>query len=80
MHLYTDYSTLKMEDTSITLKNKFTFHTLKHTDVSDVFHTLKSESRENLMVSGHGTLHFGTLHFAILERHVWASIEGERVL
>ena len=27
-----------------------------------------------------GTLHFGTLHFPILEWHVWASIEGERVL
>ena len=27
-----------------------------------------------------GTLHFGTLHFAILEGHVWASIDGERVL
>ena len=22
------------------------------------------------------TLHFGTLHFAILDGHVWASIEG----
>ena len=36
-------------------------------------------SRENLYVLEHGTLHLGTLHFAILEGHVWASIEGERV-
>ena len=27
-----------------------------------------------------GSLHFGSLHPVILERHVWASIEGERVL
>ena len=33
-----------------------------------------------MMVLPHGTLHLGTLHFAILEGHVWASIEGERVL
>ena len=35
-------------------------------------------SRENLLVLSHGSLHLGSLHFAILEGHVWASIEGER--
>ena len=37
-------------------------------------------SRGKGLVLTHGTLHLGTLHFAILEGHVWASIEGERVL
>ena len=34
-------------------------------------------SRENLSVLTHGTLLLGTL---LPEGHVWASIEGERVL
>ena len=37
-------------------------------------------SRGKWCVLGHGSLHLRSLHFAILEGHVWASIEGERVL
>ena len=37
-------------------------------------------SRGNMRVLSHRSLHLGSLHFAILEGHVWASIEGERVL
>ena len=39
-----------------------------------------SISRENLSVLGHGSLLLGSLLPVILEGHVWASIEGERVL
>ena len=33
-------------------------------------------SRENLLVLSHGSLHLGSLHFAISEGHVWARVKG----